>query len=196
MGRKEFFDHLAKEWDSNAPSDKKNIIKSIVDMVCISKGEKVLDIGCGTGILFPLLKSKTGKKGDIYGVDFSSEMLKAAGQKFGNEYPLVKASAEKMPFENSYFDTSICFSCFPHFEDKQSALLEIYRVLKTKGKIVIAHADSREKINSLHSEIGGEVKNDRIPSIEKMKEMLEKAGFTNISIKDDEKLYFACAEKI
>ena len=95
---------------------------------------KVLDISCGTG---ELLKSLQGKA-ELYGIDISEEMLKAAKKKLGRKVKLLKADVHRLPFEDNFFDYAMTTEAFHHYYDQPSALKEMVRVTKNGGKIIVA----------------------------------------------------------
>ena len=61
---------------------------------------------------------------------------------------------EKLDFQSQTFDAVTCFGLFPHIENKEEALRQISRVLKTNGKLIIAHALSSEEIKAHHHSAG------------------------------------------
>jgi len=67
-------------------------------------------------------------------------------------------------------------------------------VTKRGGKLLICHTSSRTQINAIHREIP-EVKNDLIPDKVELRAMLEKAGFTGITIDDNSESYLCTARK-
>lgn len=71
----------------------------------------------------------------------------------------------------------------------------MFRVLKSKGVLIIAHADVRETINSFHHEVGGPVGHDHLPEDKSMMALMEKAGFENRAIKEGKDYYIAVAVK-
>lgn len=85
---------------------------------------KILDIGCGTGII-----SKLYPNLDITGVDISTEMLRYHPGKF------VIGSAEHIPFPDEHFDAIICRSTLHHLPGAIAGLREMKRVLKSGGRI-------------------------------------------------------------
>jgi len=97
----------------------------------ISPKNRVLDLGCGTGINLEWLK-KTGAK--VIGFDLSQEMLKQACGK-GNT--VVRGTAPRLPFEPQSFDVVYSFKVLPHVEEIDTAFEEIARVLKPGGVAVL-----------------------------------------------------------
>jgi len=123
------------------PREKKNwqVIKSLG----MKKGDRVLDVGCGTGYF--LARIEKVLQIDGVGIDFSSESIKKAKrwQKEGLEY--LVAEAERLPFEDVSFDYVVCFDVLEHIEKQEKVLKEMARVLKKKGKILIYTINKRQR---------------------------------------------------
>ena len=136
-----------------------------------------------------------GEKGKVIALDVSFNMLKKALEKNKHLFFYVQADVSALPLAESIFDKVICFSVFPHFSDKEKALSDIFRTLKNKGKLLIAHSESREKINALHRKIGGVVENDSIPEEKEMIELLERVGFTSVNVTNRDDCYSASGVK-
>ena len=85
---------------------------------------KILDHGCGTGLLSEFLK-----RDDLVGCDSSAGMLKVRGS--GD-----LTDVEKLPYEDNQFDRVLSFSVLMNCKNPEKAILEIKRVLKPKGTIV------------------------------------------------------------
>ncbi len=199
MNRKQFFDKLAENWDSSPKI--KQTIKKIEQKIFpllkqfFKKGDNILDLGCGTGILLPYLEKLVGKKGKVYALDFSQKMLNKAKEKFADRFVYVKANAHNMPFENEKFDGVVCFNTFPHFVNKLKALKEVYRVLKKDGYFIIAHSKNREEINSHHKKLEGLVAKDFIPTDKELVLLSKKAKFSEINFIENNKIYFCVTKK-
>lgn len=99
----------------------------------LDKGKTLLDIGCGLGQSSYYL-SELGFK--VTGVDSSSSYIKEANKQYeGIEFR--KARAEKLPYPDNYFDIVASFNTVEHFTDVEAALVEVIRVTKQGGYIVI-----------------------------------------------------------
>jgi ubiquinone/menaquinone biosynthesis C-methylase UbiE len=161
----------------------------------IKPDSKVLDVGSGTGVFLPFLSSRIGRRGQIIALDVAEEMLKKAQAKYleGNIYYL-HADANRIPLHSEVFDSVVCYSSFPHFQDKPRALGEINRVTKNGGRLLICHTSSRNEINQIHHQIPA-LANDLIPDRGEMRRILLEAGFSGVRIDDGSNSYLASARK-
>lgn len=112
------------------------------DMAGLKEGEKVLDLGSGSGMDSFIAALKVGAKGSIYGVDMTDEQLEKATRlakqhKFGNAF-FYKSYIEHLPFDNDSFDVVISNGVINLCSDKAKVFAEVSRVLKPKGRMVIA----------------------------------------------------------
>ena len=98
----------------------------------VSEESKLLDIGCGTGIILELLK----KYGTGYGVELSSlgiRMLRKRKQRL-----IVQADANRViPFKNDIFDAIMCLDVLEHLKNDTGLLKEMLRICKPGGIIII-----------------------------------------------------------
>lgn len=110
--------------------------KKIVDLGLCTKGQKVLDLGTGTGVL-PRNLYKYGAQ--FVGADISENQIKEAqrlSEENGMDIQYVCASAENMDFPDETFDTVTACQCFMYF-DKNIVLPKIHRILKENGHFAI-----------------------------------------------------------
>ena len=128
MNHREWFDQLASKWDTTLTEDVIARLRAIIASADIQPGAKVLDLGCGTGVLFPMLLEKVGRDGFIIGLDISAEMLRLARRK-GYGIQCVQGDGQSLPLTDQTFDWVICNSALPHFPDEAAALRETRRVL-------------------------------------------------------------------
>ncbi len=109
--------------------------KRLLNLCNINKGQRVLDIGCGTGYTACLLAK--GYQANVVAVDISPKILDWAKRRIKKEgvadkVEVIVADAQKLPFEDSSFDVVIAESVLI-FCDQQRVASEVYRVLKPKG---------------------------------------------------------------
>ena len=98
----------------------------------------VLDIGCGTGRLLDRLGSAQ-RSWSLFGVDRSTGMASAA-RRLRPSLRIVQGTAEALPYEERSFDAVVTTLSFHHWSDKQSALAEVFRVLRPGGVLALTDA--------------------------------------------------------
>ena len=190
-----YFNQRAAIWDKTIAEGDTTKLKRMARRLNISPGSTVLDIGTGTGVFLPFLLGEIGKKGRLVALDFAGEMLRKAQAKgFNGNIAYLCADVTNIPLGEEIFDIVVCYSSFPHFQDKPRALVEIKRVTKSSGELLICHTSSRARINQIHRQIPA-VANDIIPDEDEMQIMLSKAGFTDIKIDDNSESYLCRARK-
>lgn len=190
MNQVEFFNQIAKEWDSIIEVNEEKI-NTLLSKLNITDNSKVLDIGTGTGVLIPFLKS-LNPNGYIKGVDISSEMLNVAREKFRN---IEKVSFELVDVEkdviNETYDSIILYSMFPHLKDKTNTIKKLVeKNLEKSGQLIIAHSNSREFLNNMHKEKNECVSEDRLISVTDQRYLFEKAGLKVVDAFEDNEIYY------
>lgn len=110
----------------------------------IKEGMRILEAGCGSGAFTNYIAREVGDKGKVYAADIQPEMLEQLKKKlkhFENiditNVTLIGCDACKMPFEDNYFDLVSMVAVLQEIPDKQKALQEIKRVLKSHGILAI-----------------------------------------------------------
>ena len=190
-----YFNRRAAVWDKTVAEKDKTKLELMAERLEIGPGSTILDVGTGTGVFIPFLLSRIGSNGKIITLDFAEEMLRKAKDKsFDGEVAYLNADVTNIPLSDKTFDYVVCYSSFPHFQDKAKALGEINRVTKCGGYLFICHTSSRANINEIHSSIP-EVANDLIPDEKEMRVTLAEAGFIDIRIEDDRENYLCRACK-
>jgi len=189
-----FYDELAQEWDLMFTAEDLERLTHLVDQLGVKQDMDIIDLGCGTGILFDLLRRRVGEDGTVTGIDFSLEMAQKAHRNF--PFPnvnVVDADVTMLPFRDNSFDMAVSFSAFPHFSDKCKALNEIHRVLRPGAKLYIIHLQSSKELSEIHHRIGGIVAEDILPEAQAMQKMLNECSFADATIEDHPGIYLASA---
>ncbi len=104
--------------------------------------EKILDVGAGRGVVADLVRSTGGS--DVYAADPDKERI-ATIQK---AYPALKtsiASAESLPYPDSYFDKVYTTAALHHFSDQRMGVSEFARLLKSAGFLLIVDIDPQSR---------------------------------------------------
>ena len=184
----EFFDRLAPQWDADMIRDD-GIINKILDIAGIKNGADVLDVACGTGVLFPdYLKRGVAS---VTGIDISPEMARIAQSKFP-EVQVVCGDVETANFGKK-FDCIVVYNAFPHFPDPENQIKVLSNLLKPGGTLTVAHGMSRAQIDHHHEGTASKV------SVGLMHEDALAAIFAKyVTVTEkisDDKMYAVCGTK-
>ena len=140
-----FFDRLAPQWDADMIRHD-DIIGTILDLGNVTSGVDVLDVACGTGVLFPDYLARNVDS--VTGIDISPEMAKIAQQKFP-QVQVICADVEEAEFDRK-FDCIMVYNAFPHFPDPVRLIKVLSDLLKPGGTLTVAHGMSRAQIDHHH----------------------------------------------
>jgi ubiquinone/menaquinone biosynthesis C-methylase UbiE len=113
------------------------------DDLQLGPGDRVLDVGCGTGRLAMVFAERVGPTGSVDGIDAAVEMIKRATartRRHGMPVTFQVAFAQELPFSDATFDAVACTLALHHVadDDQLTAVQEMYRVLKPGGRLLIA----------------------------------------------------------
>lgn len=154
-----FFDNQAQFWDAQQIRNEE-IIDIILCKGGIREGVSVLDVACGTGVLFPDYKKR--KVASVTGIDISRQMVNIAKSKFP-EYDVICDDAETYYFEKKY-DAVMIYNAFPHFINAERLIENLSKAIKIDGRLTVAHGMSKEVLEKCHSD---KAKNISLPLSDK-----------------------------
>jgi SAM-dependent methyltransferase len=123
----------------------------VVEAANLVKGQSVLDVACGTGILARSAQLRAGPTGYVAGLDPNAGML-AVARELSPSVDWRQGVAESIPFPDAAFDAVVSQFGFM-FMDRPRAAREMLRVLKPNGRLVVAVWDSAENIPAYAAEI-------------------------------------------
>lgn len=179
----DFFNDMAPSWDAKTIR-RENAISAILDMGEIKSGKTVLDIGCGTGVLFPDYLSRGVSY--VLGVDISPEMIKIANNNFNDDRAdFLCADAETMELSKK-FDCIMIHNAFPHFMHPEALLRNLSSFLAPNGRITVAHSMSRAEINKCHEGKPSHI-STKLPKETELAGLLQKFFEVDTVVSDEEK---------
>lgn len=191
-----YFDRIGHIWDTEHTAEDLERLSHIIDSLQLADGWKICDLGCGTGVLFDILRRKVGKSGCIAGVDFAPQVAQQARRNFPfKNIDLVIADAASLPFASGIFDIVVSFAAFPHFSKKDRVIKESHRILRSGGRLAIVHLTGSRELAMIHHHAGGPVENDHLPERKQMEEIFRKGDFVNVELTDTDNLYMAIGQK-
>ena len=153
----EFFDRCASTWDADMiKSDV--IIGKILDNTEVGAGMDVLDVACGTGVMFDYYLDRDVSS--VTGIDIAPEMAKIAAEKYASEskVQVICGDVEEYAFDRK-FDRIVVYNAFPHFPYPKRLIKTLAGLLKEDGRLTVAHGMSREAIDGHHSGAASKVSN-------------------------------------
>jgi ubiquinone/menaquinone biosynthesis C-methylase UbiE len=169
------YDLTAEMYNSRYSEEQEN--KYIAALTYVKPTGLVLDLGCGTGLLFSHITSTIKT---IVGVDISKKLLVQAKEyaRNMNNISLVQADADNLPFRNNEFDTVYVFTVLQNMPEPFKTLLEASRITKVDAMIIITGLK-------------------RVFSLKTLEQLVQSAGLYVVSINDDEKLkcFIAISQK-
>ena len=189
-----YFDGLAPRWDTIMGGAEERIsrLQSIFSSIRLSPGYRVIDAGCGTGILFSSIEEKIGPSGIITALDPSPVMIRHAKEghtQYKNIEYLV-STLEEARFVDGGHDAALCFAVIPHLESIAAGLAVVRRALKPEGRLYIFHLDDTETLNRFHGGLDAPVKHDILPAEMELKDILSAARFRVLTYIDRPGLNF------
>ena len=187
----DFFDSCAPWWDADMIRNEA-IITTILDNADIRGGMDILDVACGTGVLFPdYLKRGVAS---VTGIDISPAMAQIAREKYAAEprVQVICGDVEEYAFDRK-FDRIVVYNAFPHFPDPAGLIATLAGLLKEGGHLTIAHGMSREAIDGHHKGAASKVSNG-LMSAESLKELFTPYLQVKTVISDD-KMYQVSGQK-
>lgn len=161
------------------------IRRMTIELAGIKAGERVLDVGCGTGTLTMAARRQAGPTGEVHGIDPSEEMIGVARQKAakaGVDAQFRTAVIEKLPFPDGHFDLVLSSLMLHHLpaDVKRAGFAEVNRVLKPGGRfLAVDLAESSGHFGHMLQALGlhrTEGKLGEAPA------MLQDAGFENVEL--------------
>ncbi len=113
--------------------------RGVISLLDVKKNAKFLDIGCGTGWALGQIARLVNNQGSFYGVDLSEKMIEKAKRNFQNNdnFHFIKSNAESIPLEGDFFDFILCNNSFHHYLHPDIAMEEMFRLLKSGGKVYL-----------------------------------------------------------
>ena len=182
------FDKLYQLFEPPLPEGVPERLEKIVTHGKITRGDTVLDVGSGTGILIPIIKKY--KPGCIHACDLSEAML----EQLRKNYPYVKtimADVRDLNLPGGSIDVAFLNACYPNIVDKTGAFSNLSRMMKAEGRIVISHPLGKAFILSLKEDVPFPL--DEFPKEPEAGALLKPFGFEIETFIDEPGLYILVA---
>lgn len=186
----DFFSGLLDVFDPPLPEGVPERLEQIVASASIAKGDVVLDVGTGTGILVPLIQKYEPEA--IFACDLSEIML----ARLKDHYLYAKtfaADVRDLTLSDSSIDVVFMNACYPNIVDKGKSFANIARMMKPGSRLVISHPMGKSFIDSLRERSPFPL--DDFPEKSEAETLLEPYGFDIQEFVDEPKLYILIATR-
>jgi len=153
------YDYSAFVYDTQYFGEQEAKIKAALNELELEKDSRVLDVGCGTGLLFSHIAEDAEL---LVGLDFSSNILKQA-RKRAKQYSsvaILRADADFLPFPDKTFNVVFAVTLLQNMPDSLHSLIEIRRVSRSKATVIatgLRKGFSKEEFAQLLRKAGLEI---------------------------------------
>ena len=153
------YDPVADDFDQFEERFSAHLPARIISLARLRAGQKVLDVGSGTGLVAAQVAQAVGSEGEAVGIDLSEGMLAVARKKaqqsaLSDRLSFQKMDAENLEFSDCYFDAVVSLYALRHFPDPLRALQEMHRVVRPGSRVVVG-IGSAPPLVSHHGVVAG-----------------------------------------
>ena len=182
--QRDFFSDLVHLFDPPLPEGVPERLDRIVASADIVKGDVVLDLGTGTGILVPIIQEYDPEK--IFACDLSDAMLTRLKEQYAYAQTLL-ADARDLALPDGSIDVIFMNACYPNIVDKRATFANISRMMKQGGRMIISHPMGKSFIDLIKDRAPFPL--DDFPDKSRAGKLLRPFGFEIEEFVDEPKLY-------
>ncbi|MCF8079992.1 MAG: class I SAM-dependent methyltransferase [Desulfobacterales bacterium] len=188
--QQELFEDIVHVFEPPLPEGVSERLERIVAAAAIQKGEAVLDVGAGTGILVPIIRRY--RPGRIIACDLSEKMLDQLRENYSGVETLA-ADVRDLTLPDASLDAALINACYPNIADKPGAFANLSRMMKAGGRLVVSHPLGKRFIYTLRKTSPFPL--DDFPEKSEAKRLLAPYGLALQTFVDDPVLYILAAVK-
>jgi ubiquinone/menaquinone biosynthesis C-methylase UbiE len=188
--QRQLFDELYHLFDPPLPEGVPERLERIVAAAKVDKGDNVLDVGAGTGVLVPLIQKYGPAR--LFACDLSEAMMR----QLKTHYPYVEAivsDIRELALPDLILDVVFINACYPNIVDKVGAFANLGRMTRPAGRVVISHPLGKAFINSLKEKVPFPL--DDFPEKSEAEALFEPFGFSVKEFVDESELFILVVTK-
>jgi ubiquinone/menaquinone biosynthesis C-methylase UbiE len=189
--QRETFDKLYRLFEPPLPEGVPERLEKIVEHGKIRRGDTVLDVGSGTGILIPIVRKYEPRR--IYACDLSAAMLEQLNSKKYPDVETIVADVRDLRLPGTSIDAVLINACYGNIVDKQGAFSNLSRMMTPQGHLVISHPLGKSFVRSMRARASFPL--DAFPDKPEAERLLRTFGFEIETFIDEPKLYILVASK-
>jgi SAM-dependent methyltransferase len=190
--QRDTFDKLYHLFDPPLPEGVPERLENIVAHGRINRGDTILDVGTGTGILIPIINQYEPRW--IYACDLSEAMLKQLASKKYPNVETILADVRDLKLPDGSTDVVFINACYGNIADKSGAFSNITRMMKPEGRMVISHPLGKSFIHS-RSAWKASFPLDEFPRMSEAEGLFKPFGYEIEAFIDEPELYILVAVK-
>jgi ubiquinone/menaquinone biosynthesis C-methylase UbiE len=187
--QRETFDKLYHLFEPPLPEGVPERLEKIVEHGKINRGDTVLDVGSGTGILIPIVRKYEPRR--IYACDLSAAMLEQLNSKKYPNVETIVADVRDLRLPGRSIDVVFINACYGNIIDKPGAFSNLSRMMTPQGRMVISHPLGKSFIRSMRERASFPL--DAFPEEPEPERLLRPFGFEIESFMDEPSLYILVA---
>ncbi len=136
-----YYEAITDAYDDWSSGIHRRLAARLVEVAGPLPGERLLDVGCGTGLVCLLASERVGSSGEVIGVDIARRLLGVAARRAPARVRFLHVPAEALVFSDLTFDVVTMGDALPYLSDPSRALREAHRVLRRGARIAVSVLD-------------------------------------------------------
>jgi ubiquinone/menaquinone biosynthesis C-methylase UbiE len=136
-----YYDAVNDTYDDWSSGIHRRLAARLIEIASPLPGERLLDVGCGTGLVAHMAAERVGTSGEVFGVDIAKRLLEVAQRRASPRVRFFHIPAEVLVFSDCTFDVVTIGDALPYLADPERALKEAWRVLRRGARIAVSVLD-------------------------------------------------------